>query len=171
MARRSACCILLFSALVIVSAKLPLASDVTGQYPGASATAESIKTSFNPSHDDWTTNYPKISKDPAPRSFCDDDPNNGFLLKWRDEFDGDVLDESVWRVAVDLTEWRWAYGRDALCMYDNVRIKDGNLVLRTQRQKVNKYNYTTAGVDTRLGLKLTPHETYRVSIPLSSDLQ
>lgn len=98
------------------------------------------------------------------RSFCDTDPAGGYKMTWHDEFDGPELNTDNWNVATDTAGWHFAYGRDALCTKDNVYIENGNLVLRSQRQVVDKWNYTTGGVDTMNKAWWTPSPTYRMCI-------
>ena len=79
-------------------------------------------------------------------SFCD--PQPGWRLDWQDEFDGDSLNATSW-TALDLETYDIGSCRDAACLPDNVQIVGGALHLRSERQQVKGYNFTTGAVRTK----------------------
>lgn len=73
--------------------------------------------------------------------------------KWEtiseDDFNGDTVDTTKWNIS--------AYGRDnAQFLPANVWQKDGNLVIRTQKETAGKYNYTTGGIESKGKVFLHP---------------
>jgi hypothetical protein len=69
-------------------------------------------------------------------SFC---AEQGWQQVWADEFSGPTLNESAWSIDLNGGDSRV---RNSQGTRDNVYIEDGNLVLRSQRQKSGKYVQT-----------------------------
>ena len=104
---------------------------------------------------------------PRPASFCDfnkTDPRY-FQRLLDEDFNSPNLDASLFNI-IDSDEkygYSFACGRNALCTADNVYIEDGDLVLRTHREKKQSptnatrvYEWTSAGVHTRDKFEITP---------------
>eukprot|EP01121_Diplochlamys_sp_Union-15-3_P002819 TRINITY_DN1266_c0_g1_i3.p1 TRINITY_DN1266_c0_g1~~TRINITY_DN1266_c0_g1_i3.p1 ORF type:complete len:266 (-),score=48.20 TRINITY_DN1266_c0_g1_i3:89-886(-) len=72
-------------------------------------------------------------------SFCD--TNGSWKQVWKDDFNS--LDTSSWTVQ---TGQSGGLAREALLTADNVYIENGNLVLRSQKQRINNFNWTTGAV-------------------------
>lgn len=79
----------------------------------------------------------------APPSFC---AGEGWAQVWADEFSGAALNESVWNINVNAGD---SQVRDSQGTRDNVYLEGGHLVLRSQRQKSGKWNYTSGAVHTQ----------------------
>ena len=73
-------------------------------------------------------------------SFCDSD---GWSTMWGDDFDGPNLNARSWNV---ITSANNSLVRNAQGTRDNVYIENGTLVLRSQRQTVGAWHYTTGAV-------------------------
>eukprot|EP00038_Savillea_parva_P008127 m.174938 g.174938 ORF g.174938 m.174938 type:complete len:321 (-) comp13898_c0_seq1:86-1048(-) len=76
-------------------------------------------------------------------SFCD---GAGYSVVWRDEFSGTTLNTSAWTVDLAGNDSRV---RDSQGTADNVYVEDGHLVLRSQREAVNGYEFTSGAVETQ----------------------
>eukprot|EP00035_Acanthoeca_spectabilis_P018892 m.406613 g.406613 ORF g.406613 m.406613 type:complete len:269 (+) comp16795_c5_seq18:7935-8741(+) len=76
-------------------------------------------------------------------SFCD---NPGYQVVWRDEFTGPTLNKSSWTTDFQGNDSRV---RDSQGTAENVYIEDGHLVLRSQRQAMNGYEFTSGAVQTQ----------------------
>jgi len=79
----------------------------------------------------------------AATSFCETD---GFGLVWQDEFDAPVLDKTSWSTDFSGNDSRV---RDSLGTADNVYLENGTLVLRSQRQAIGGYQFTSGAVQTQ----------------------
>ncbi|SES31074.1 glycoside hydrolase family 16 protein [Salisediminibacterium halotolerans] len=100
-------------------------------------------------------------------SFCanQDDGNNAevsgsetdWQMTWNDEFDGDELDTSKWRIDTghgfyEDDEWIPGWGNEELQSYqkDNVSVKDGRLILEAREETTSdehgEYDYTSGKV-------------------------
>ena len=81
-------------------------------------------------------------------SFCD---TPDFTQVYADEFTGETLDEKSW--ALDL-EGGDSRVRESQGLAENVYLKDGNLILKTQKVEtpINGYNYTSGAIQSQ-GLK------------------
>jgi hypothetical protein len=86
-----------------------------------------------------TPTIPQLEEQPH-KSFCAED---GWVHTWSDEFDGESLDKSSWRL--DLAGGDSSV-RDAQGTEEDVYLEDGALVLRTQRRKMGKYNFSSGAV-------------------------
>lgn len=77
----------------------------------------------------------------AAASFCDPTPE--WQPVWSDEFDGDTLNASNWKpiVGPDVGSCRTAY-----CQPENVAVANGTLILTSQREQVDGYNFTSGAV-------------------------
>ena len=76
-------------------------------------------------------------------SFCDAD---GWAKVWADEFDGTALDNSSWTIDTGAGDSRVRNSQGTVA---NVWVKDGQLTLRSQRQKAGKWNFTSGAVQTQ----------------------
>ena len=74
-------------------------------------------------------------------------PPQGHKLVWRDEFNGDALDEKAWNVEVNGD----GGGNQELQYYrrQNVQVRDGNLVITARRENYNGRAFTSGRVNTR----------------------
>lgn len=77
------------------------------------------------------------------KSFCADE---GWTQVWADEFAGAALNESAWNINTNAGD---SQVRNSQGTRDNVYLEGGNLVLRSQRQKSGKWNYTSGAVTTQ----------------------
>jgi len=75
----------------------------------------------------------------SPASFCD--TQGEYTQVFKDDFN--TLDTKSWTVTLGENSGE---GREAWLTTDNVYVENSNLVLRSQRQKVNTFNYTSGGV-------------------------
>lgn len=69
-----------------------------------------------------------------------------YQLVWSDEFDGNVLDESVWTIQTGGSGWgnnekQYYTGRT-----ENLRVEDGNLVLEARKEQYEQSEYTSARI-------------------------
>ena len=78
----------------------------------------------------------------TPPSFC---AGEGWAQVWADEFSGSALNESAWSIDVNAGDSRV---RQSQGTRDNVYLEGGHLVLRSQREKSGKWNYTSGAVST-----------------------
>jgi hypothetical protein len=76
-------------------------------------------------------------------SFC---AGEGWRQVWADEFSGTKLNESAWSIDLGGGDSRV---RNSQGTRNNVYLEGGHLVLRSQRQKAGKYNYTSGAVESR----------------------
>ncbi|SES01676.1 glycoside hydrolase family 16 protein [Salipaludibacillus aurantiacus] len=83
------------------------------------------------------------------------EPN--WQMTWNDEFEGDELDTSKWRIDIgngfyNEGEWIEGWGNNELQSYqeDNVRVEDGRLILEAREETVSdehgEYDYTSGKV-------------------------
>lgn len=79
----------------------------------------------------------------AAGSFCDD---QGWSVVWRDEFSGTKLNDSSWTLDFKGNDSRV---RDSQGTAANVYVEDGALVLRSQREQINGYRFTSGAVQTQ----------------------
>lgn len=79
----------------------------------------------------------------GPASFCSE---SGWAQVWSDEFSATALDNVSWSLDLNGGDSRV---RDSMGTSDNVYIEDGELVIRTQRQTVGKYEYTSGAVSSQ----------------------
>lgn len=75
-------------------------------------------------------------------------PHCARACRWADEFDGTVVDESNWSIRNGSTQDD-SFCRDAMCLADNVAVRDGNLVLTAKRETRGWANFTTGAVDSQ----------------------
>lgn len=72
-----------------------------------------------------------------------------YSLIWSEEFDEDILDESVWNVEVGGGGW----GNKELQYYttrpENLRVKNGCLEIEVRKEKYENRDYTSARINTR----------------------
>jgi beta-glucanase (GH16 family) len=107
-------------------------------------------------------------------SFCD---NDSFVLEWADEFEGDELDETKWsKVCEDDPSCippfpthsetdNGAECRSAVCTASAVTVKNGALILTTERDPSNSSLWTTGSVKTKGKAEWTTDDgTYRMCI-------
>eukprot|EP00941_MAST-03F_sp_MAST-3F-sp1_P000683 g683.t1 len=90
-------------------------------------------------------------------SFCSE--SNSWRLEWADEFDESILDRSKWNVELSLNSTKSSQVdiagscREAACTAQNVYLKNGHLILRSQRENIEsttdgkKYSFTTGAVN------------------------
>jgi len=71
--------------------------------------------------------------------FCDTDA--GWKQVWKDDFS--TLNTESWTITLGENGGQ---GREAYLTADNVYVQQGNLVLRSQKQTVNNFNYTSGAV-------------------------
>jgi len=76
----------------------------------------------------------------ASNSFCDQD---GWNMIWQDEFDAIFLNASTWTVDTGSNNSKV---RNSTGTLENVYLEDGNLVLRTQKERRGDYFYTSGAV-------------------------
>ena len=76
-------------------------------------------------------------------SFCG---ASGWREVWADEFNGDALDNTSWTIDLAGGDSRV---RDSMGTVDNVYLERGSLILRSQRQQLGGYNYTSGAVPTQ----------------------
>ncbi|SES31090.1 glycoside hydrolase family 16 protein [Salisediminibacterium halotolerans] len=85
------------------------------------------------------------------------DSEPDWQMTWNDEFDGDELDTSKWRIDIgngfyDGDEWIPGWGNEELQSYqeDNVTVEDGKLILEAREEQVSDehgdYDYTSGKV-------------------------
>lgn len=71
-----------------------------------------------------------------------------YKLVWSDEFDGNVLDESVWTIQTGTRGDGW--GNNEKQYYtgrtENLRVEDGNLVLEARKEQCEQSEYTSARI-------------------------
>ena len=79
-------------------------------------------------------------------SFCDTSSSTGWFQTWSEEFNHSELDNTTWNVDVNDND---SLVRQSVGTVDNVYIKNGTLILRSQRQSVGKFNYTSGAVQTK----------------------
>jgi beta-glucanase (GH16 family) len=90
----------------------------------------------------------------------------GWILDWRDEFDGVTLDPSKW-VAETAGH---GYGNNELQFYtgrpENLRLENGLLVIEARRERFGGRDYTSARIKSA-GLKERTHGRYeaRIQVP------
>lgn len=69
-----------------------------------------------------------------------------YKLVWSDEFEGNVLDESVWTIQTGGNGW----GNNEKQYYtgraENLRVENGNLVLEARKEQYEKNEYTSARI-------------------------
>ena len=92
-----------------------------------------------------------LASTPSPPSFCDGD---GWEAVWSDEFDGTELNASNWALRETVSGTRGRnVDRMAKVMSDDVMIRGGLLIIRTQHRRAVQghtvYNYTSGAVHTR----------------------
>ena len=93
-------------------------------------------------------------------------PPAGWVLEWRDEFDGRALDHGKWVEEVG----GHGFGNNELQFYTarprNVRVEGGNLVIEARREVWEGKQYTSARIKTA-GLFERTHGRYeaRIRIP------
>jgi beta-glucanase (GH16 family) len=92
-------------------------------------------------------------------SFCD--TGGAWTTIWRDEFDGDALNTTLWSVVEgnDIGACR-----DALCTAGNVAVTGGSLVLTTTNDKVKGYNYTSGAVNSAGKAHWTYEPAFRLCV-------
>ena len=99
-------------------------------------------------------------------SFCD---AAGWTIAWADEFNAPTLNTSRWNIEQGVVPWshieaspskrvgadchgagcaRLGSCREAACTIDSVHVRDGRLVLTSQRRHVSGRNFTTGAVNT-----------------------
>ena len=74
------------------------------------------------------------------KSFC---AQSGWKQTWSDEFSGAALNTTAWSIDLHGGDSKV---RDSQGTADNVYLEDGALVLRSQRKKAGKYNFTSGAV-------------------------
>jgi len=74
-------------------------------------------------------------------SFCDTNKNDNYVSTFSEEFDGEILDETVWSIIIGSNVGAC---RSAMCTTKNVYLEDGQLVLRSLRS--GKQNFTTGAI-------------------------
>ena len=79
-------------------------------------------------------------------SFCSDPEWNQV---YADEFNGETLDDKSWTIDLEGGDSRV---RESQGTADNVYLENGNLVLRSQKQQLGAYNYTSGSIQSQ-GLK------------------
>ena len=77
--------------------------------------------------------------------FCD---QPGWDTIFADEFTGDALNASTWSMLGN-TVPHDSSCRDAMCLFENVRVEGGALVLTALRQRRGWANYTTGAVNSK----------------------
>jgi len=77
------------------------------------------------------------------KSWCDQD---GFATVWEDEFNGNKLDESSWTIDLDGGDSKV---RNSQGLKKNVWVANGNLVLKSDKERSGRYSYTSGAVDSR----------------------
>ena len=101
----------------------------------ASAPAESVKEEAAPSFTD------KIDRS-----------DEGYVLVWNDEFDGDTLDTTKWCMqhgnGSDYGIENWGNNELESYEYDNVSVKDGNLIIEAKREDKNGKQFTSGRLRT-----------------------
>lgn len=140
--------------------------------------ASSESSSSSLTHSKWQADPFAYSKLGAPMenqpSFCD--AGEGWEKDWADEFDGDSLDLSSWRViastggtgqggAAPVSGLDDTACRTAACRGENVRIENGKLILRSQRDESDPLRFSTGAVTTQ-GKRSWRHDTkpYRLCV-------
>ena len=76
-------------------------------------------------------------------SFCS---SPGWRQEWADEFDAPSLNTSTWSIDFGGGDSRV---RSSTGTAENVYLENGHLVLRSQRQTLGNYSYTSAAVDSQ----------------------
>ncbi len=69
----------------------------------------------------------------------------GYSLLWHDEFDGDVLDESIWTREVREPGWTNQELQEYTTSTDNVFVRDGKLILKAIKTEKDGADYYTSG--------------------------
>ncbi len=70
---------------------------------------------------------------------------DGYTLLWNDEFDGEVLDESIWTREVREPGWTNQELQEYTTSTDNVFVRDGKLVLKAIKSEKDGTDYYTSG--------------------------
>jgi beta-glucanase (GH16 family) len=93
-------------------------------------------------------------KEEATPSFVDkiDRSDEGYVLVWNDEFDGDSLDTTKWCMqhgnGSDYGIENWGNNELESYEYDNVTVKDGNLVIEARKEDKNGKQFTSGRLRT-----------------------
>lgn len=77
-------------------------------------------------------------------SFCDSD--SAWNQVWADEFNQSELDNTSWSIDVGAGDSRV---RNSQGTIDNVYLEGGYLVLRSQKQKLGKYNFSSGAIQSK----------------------
>lgn len=107
-------------------------------------------------------------------SFCNE--GDGWVLEWKDDFDGDTLDEATWSVVTSngghhqgavapVSGLEDTACRTAACRIENVKVADGKLTFFSERDSQDPTRYYTGAVTTK-GKKAWLHNTsdYRLCV-------
>ena len=70
---------------------------------------------------------------------------DGYNLLWNDEFNGDVLDETIWNYEPHEPGWTNQELQEYTVSTDNVFIRDGKLVIKALKTEKNGADYYTSG--------------------------
>ena len=95
----------------------------------------------------------------SPASFCG---HAGWRRDWGDEIDGPSVDTGKWNVedGTDIGACRTAY-----CTPDNVHVRNGSLVLTSDRRVLRGRNFTTGAVTTKHKMAWAPRNgSFRVCV-------
>lgn len=87
-------------------------------------------------------------------------PTDEWKLTWRDEFNGDVIDETKWEFDIgngfynyEANQWIAGWGNNELQYYTerptNAFVKNGKLHIRVQKESLHGCGYTSAKLKTR----------------------
>ncbi|KAL4482934.1 hypothetical protein ABPG74_018960 [Tetrahymena malaccensis] len=101
---------------------------------------------------------------------------NDYIEVFRDDFNGQQLNTSYWRVADNYT--KSSEQTNYIYTKDNVKVKDGNLVISAQRQSVDiqgkKYQFTGGFLDSnstaKISFQFNNYTEARIRIPDYEDM-
>lgn len=116
----------------------------------AQASRPSAPATVSPSPAPSPTPLPSPSPSPSPTPYIG--PPAGYALRFSDEFDANVIDESVWGFETG----PWPYNKELECYTrENAWIEDGSLVIEARKESLQNRDYTSARLTTQGKLDFT----------------
>ena len=74
---------------------------------------------------------------------------DGYTLVWHDEFNGKTLDESTWNIETGGNGWGNQEKQYYTDREDNIKVKDGNLIITVRKESYEGNNYTSGRITTK----------------------